>query len=133
MMITLLINNNTVEKLVIVLRTCQVTYYSLLTILVLISGILSFYYIIQVFRSRTDNILNDSKIYFKDISNKDYITFKKSIENIKTNELKEELISQIYVNSRICDKKYSYFNKALICFIVCIVAFFLLHVILLMG
>lgn len=60
-MITLLINNNTVEKLVIVLRTCQVTYYSLLTILVLISGILSFYYIIQVFRSRTDNILNDSK------------------------------------------------------------------------
>lgn len=43
-MITLLINNNTVEKLVIVLRTCQVTYYSLLTILVLISGILSFYY-----------------------------------------------------------------------------------------
>lgn len=61
MMITLLINNNTVEKLVIVLRTCQVTYYSLLTILVLISGILSFYYIIQVFRSRTDNILNDSK------------------------------------------------------------------------
>jgi len=132
--IPLLINNNLIiNKLIKLITNIQINFYSLLTIIILISLILSVYHIIQVFRARTDNNINDSNIYLKDISTKDYTTFKNSIENMKSYELKEDIINQIYVNSRICNKKYTHFGKALNCFVIFLIVYFLFYAFLLMG
>lgn len=133
-MIPLLINNNVIiEKLIKLVKTTQINIYSVLTFVVLISLTYSIYNIIQVFKARTDNKLNDSIIYFKDISNKDFTNFKKTIVNMDFKELIDDIIQQIYVNSVICNKKYVHFDKALHSFVFFIISYFLLYIFLLMG
>jgi hypothetical protein len=105
----------------------------MLLFIVVISLIGSLYHIIQVFKARMDNKINKSKIYFEDISNNDYESFKKDIQNMNSNELEEDIIGQIYVNSNICHMKYVHFSKARSCFVIFLLSYLLLYFLLWIG
>lgn len=56
----------------------------------------------------------DSKIYFLDISeNKDNDFYRKKLQKIKSIELLDDIVNQIYINSTICSKKYKRYNNGL--------------------
>lgn len=67
----------------------------------------------------------DSKMFFGNISKKELSKYEEEMMSINADELFSDLIQQIHINSIICDRKFRYFNKALVLLlfsIVCIVA-----------
>lgn len=80
--------------------------------------------LIVVLFARTQNKRN-SKMFFGNISKKELSEYEEEMVRLNDDELFSDLIQQIHNNSIICDKKFRYFNKALVLLlvsIVCIVA-----------
>ncbi len=73
----------------------------------------------------------NSKTYFADISNVDISTYKTEFKNQTQEEILEDLLDTIYVNSCICTKKYRYYNRGLnsirytVAFFICMIGFLL--------
>lgn len=98
------------------------TYFNLLyfkgsisSVLLILIGI---WYIIQSIIAKTDppsekGLINDSLIYYGTISNYSYEKYEKKMVDIGEESLKKEIISQIYINSEICTKKFENYNKGL--------------------
>lgn len=67
--------------------------------------------IISVLLARVNNSQNDSKIYFVDIaSNNDCNIYKRKLMKQTDADEIQDLINQIYINSKICTKKYKRYN-----------------------
>ena len=61
-----------------------------------------------------ENGLNmESLIYFSTIINNNYNEYKNKVLNLKEESLCDEIISQIYITSIICDKKFKNYNQGL--------------------
>lgn len=74
---------------------------------------------------------NKSRIYFGDIySHYTYIEYKKAFLKMKKNDLLDDLISQIFINSTIATKKYKRYNLG---FKLTMIGFFVFIVVLLIG
>lgn len=58
-------------------------------------------------------IITDSIIFFGSISKIDFDEFKFRYNNLNSKDIQEELISQIYINSKIASNKFSNYNKGL--------------------
>lgn len=58
-------------------------------------------------------IITDSLIFFGSISKIDFDEFKFRYNNLNSKDIQEELISQIYINSKIASNKFSNYNKGL--------------------
>jgi len=59
---------------------------------------------------------NNNPIFFVDIAkNNDYIEMENNFKSLTEKEYVSYLNEQIYTNSKICTKKYSYYKKALFC------------------
>ena len=85
------------------------------SILLILVGI---WHIIQSIIARTKppsekGLINDSLIYYGTISKYEYEKYEKKIIDIDEESLKKEIISQIYINSKICTKKFENYNKGL--------------------
>lgn len=97
----------------------------ILFILTLLSVILTISYLLMAIKSRTDptKIIkgyrqNKSKTFFRDISSISFDTFKNERISSTNEERIEELISQLYINSRICSIKFDKYNMGLIFFFI---------------
>ncbi len=56
----------------------------------------------------------DSKIFFNDISrNKTYKEYKQKLQKLNEDDMFNDIISQIYINSKICKTKYDNYNIGL--------------------
>ena len=67
-------------------------------------------------RAKTDigneyGLITDSLIYYKTIAaNSNYKEYEEKMNKLNQNILKKEIISQIYINSEICTKKFKNYN-----------------------
>lgn len=57
--------------------------------------------------------LNDSNIFWGTISKKKFIDYKNAIFSINDDQLKADLINQVYITSKICNKKFERYNNSL--------------------
>jgi hypothetical protein len=89
---------------------------SLSSILLILGGI---WFVIQSIIARTkpyseEGLIKDSLIYYGTISKNSFEVYSKKINNLDEESLKNEIISQIYINSKICTFKFENYNKGLI-------------------
>ncbi len=79
------------------------------------------YCLFRVLVSRTDiNLYKEagiqlvSSIFFSGVANsKSYKDYRKKLENFSENDLRNDLISQIYICSKICDKKFKNYKTGI--------------------
>ena len=100
------------------------------TIQMFILIFLSVFYSLQVIKGTTDTSLfkqpgltEKSLLHFTSISNKSFNDFKRDVANQSEESMLNDLYSQIYINSSICDNKFKYHKKSVLCF--CIFLFLL--------
>jgi len=55
----------------------------------------------------------DSLYYFESIDDKKYIEFKEKMANETPEDEIEDLLTQIYINARVCSAKYSFYRKGI--------------------
>lgn len=60
-----------------------------------------------------NGIENDSLYYFENISSKTYSEYKKQRINRTSEEEIHDILSQIYINSKISTRKYHFYKKGL--------------------
>lgn len=83
-----------------------------------ITGLYSLYRVLKAKTKATDittqnGITSDSFIYFKHIQSINYLDYKDKIDNMSKEELAEDYLSQIYINSVRAEEKFKCYNKAL--------------------
>lgn len=74
-----------------------------------------------------DKLTTDSYQFFGTIQNKAFTSFKDGFEAQTQNKLQNDYLSQIYVNSKICKRKFDLYNKGLTCLIYSTVTFIILN------
>lgn len=106
---------------------------AILVIALYIFSLTSIIYLLLALKAKIKNVfIKDSNFFFGNIANKSIDQFKNNINSLTKYDIKEEIIEQIYVNSKICNKKFENYNKGLnfllltiiLCF-VCIIFKFL--------
>lgn len=65
-------------------------------------------------KSKRPEGLPESRIFFNDIANDKYDNFSETIKNYSDDDLQDDLIAQIYANSKICQKKFKNYNYGLV-------------------
>ena len=80
-----------------------------------------------------DSVFKDSLLHFNHISSLTYQKFKEKIDAETSDALREDLLSQIFINSLRCNEKYSYYNdgvRYLFCSGCFLIFTYILHMIL---
>jgi len=102
-----------------IINTIQLFILAVMFILIF----LSVFYSLQVIKGTIDTKLfkqseltEKSLLHFSSISNKSFNEFKKDIVNQSEETVLNDLLSQIYINSSICDNKFKYHKKSVRCF-----------------
>jgi len=98
---------------------CDITFYDVVFVLLMTMSIIVFKYglfkLIQVIIPRTnarifqeDGLQTDSLIHFHSIAknSKSFINYKEKIYSQNNKEQLDDILSQIYINSKICAKKF---------------------------
>lgn len=82
----------------------------LLSVILIAAGLVS---LVLTLTARTESVGN-SAIYFGHIAQlKDAEAYKERIASTSKEELLEDILTQIYINSTICNKKYKHYNRGL--------------------
>lgn len=83
----------------------------------------SVFYSLQVIKGTTDTSLlkqagltEKSLLHFTSISNRHFNEFKRDVTNQSEESMLNDLYSQVYINSSICDNKFKYHKKSVWCF-----------------
>lgn len=90
--------------------------FSIGSIICIIKGII---HLILCIRAKIDinneyGLITDSLIYYKSIAvNSNYKEYEEKMDKLNQDTLKKEIISQIYINSKICTKKFKNYNIGL--------------------
>lgn len=98
-----------VKKMTTPLTCCNFIYLTL-ALISIISVIIGISNIIVVLGAKTTlknadkDLKQNSKIYFWDIVKNNYKTYKEELLDLDEDNLKDEIMSQIYINSCICKK-----------------------------
>lgn len=92
--------------------------YFIVSIISIFLILLGIWNIIQSIIARTEipadnGLITNSLIYYGTISNYEYEEYVKNVKEIDKESLKQEIISQIYINSKICTKKFKNYNNGL--------------------
>ena len=91
-----------------------------------ISILTGLFFLISAISAKTKLSKKDSKIYFVDIAaNATEEAYRKKLVPLKETDVSADLISQIYINSKICTKKYRHYNFGLLTLAIGIVVFLL--------
>ncbi|WP_408869026.1 Pycsar system effector family protein [Brochothrix campestris] len=101
---------------------------SILCFIVFIIG--SFIFLMRALKGRIDieefeedEIITDSLMHFQTIGNQEFKDFTQKIEDETPEKIKEDLLSQIYINSKICTKKFKLYNNGILWLTMSTVAF----------
>jgi len=73
----------------------------------------TFYYIFKTLKARVEPNIKDSNIFFGLIAKKEFEDFQKEVDNETQEKLLKDVYSQIYINSKIADEKFLFYNKSL--------------------
>ena len=110
--------------------------YSIVVILSLISLIIGVALLVSVLVPRTkidsydkELIKDDSIIFFDKISNKKYKDFSRIIDNVTDEQIIEDIKSQIFINSKICSKKFKLQRYGLLIASLAVVLILILYII----
>ena len=91
-----------------------------------ISILTGLFFLISAISAKTKLSKKDSKIYFVDIAaNATEEAYRKKLVPLKETDVSADLISQIYITSKICTKKYRHYNFGLLTLAIGIVVFLL--------
>ena len=61
---------------------------------------------VQVDFSKEEGLISDSKVFFECISRNNYLEYKNKLFTMSDEDFFNDVVSQIYINSRICSDKY---------------------------
>ena len=104
------------------------TFYLVLFALSSLSILIGLFSLIGAISAKIKPSKKDSKIYFVDIAeNANEESYKKKLVPLKEKELNDDLISQIYINSEICTRKYKRYNFGLMVLVIGVVVFLLVN------
>lgn len=73
-------------------------------------------------------LMTDSVIFFGTIANQTFQSFKNKVMTIEANQVHNDLLSQIFINSKICRRKFRLYNNGVNYLIVSIALFVLLNI-----
>lgn len=119
--LTIIITDSSLPKLYLIIKAAvasgSLLSWIFLTLLCIsaIAILIGILFIMSVLVAKTGASLRDSKIYFTDIAlNGDCNIYKEKVLNQSERDLTEDLITQIYLNSVICDKKFKRYNSGIV-------------------
>jgi hypothetical protein len=115
----------------------KIQYLEITTVVLVVFIILMIVSLTYLFRGKKGSIdtsvyneadlSKDSTLFFGTIQNKSFIAFKNSMIGIKKDELVNDYLSQVYINSKICNRKFSLYNKGVNWLIASTIAFIILN------
>lgn len=115
----------------------RIQYLEITTVVLVVYIILVIVSLTYLFRGKKGSIdpsvynesdlLKDSTLFFGTIQNKSFIAFKNSMIGIKKDELVNDYLSQVYINSKICNRKFTLYNKGVNWLIASTIAFIILN------
>ena len=119
-MLTIIATDSAISKLLLLIKTAASsgTALSVILLFLLVVAFTAFAFgmliLVSVLVAKTGTSKNDSKIYFTDIaSNKNKTTYKEKVLKQLECDAIDDLISQIYINAVICDKKFKKYKLGL--------------------
>ncbi len=102
--------------------------YLVFFILSSLSILTGLFFLISAISAKTKLSKKDSKIYFVDIAeNASEKEYKEKLVPLSETDVTDDLISQIYINSKICTRKYKRYNLGLITLAIGVVVFLLVN------
>ena len=127
-------------KQIIQAATRDFNFSNLIYLLLFLAAVLSVIYggynLISVLVPRLNSYAStitgtksSSFYYFGSIANSDYDSFKQKLLNESEDDEIEDLLSQIYINSKICSVKFKFYREGIVYSFSGIVALILLYVI----
>ncbi|PEY19888.1 hypothetical protein CN331_11245 [Bacillus cereus] len=115
----------------------RIQYLEITTVVLVVFIILMIVSLTYFFRGKKGSIdtgvyneadlSKDSTLFFGTIQNKSFIAFKNSMIGIKKDELVNDYLSQIYINSKICNRKFTLYNKGVNWLIASTIIFIILN------
>lgn len=115
----------------------KIQYLGITTVVLVVFIILIIVSLTYLFRGKKGSIdkgvyneadlSKDSTLFFGTIQNKSFIAFKNSMIGIKKDELVNDYLSQVYINSKICNKKFTLYNRGVNWLIASTVTFIILN------
>lgn len=82
-------------------------------IIIMMCGVLRLFSVFTVTLKGKDVCTKDSLIFFESISKKSCSEYLSAIQKHWSNGYDEDLITQIHINSKICSKRFKYYDKGL--------------------
>ncbi|MDE1397189.1 Pycsar system effector family protein [Bacillus licheniformis] len=115
----------------------KIQYLEITTIVLVVFIILMIVSLTYLFRGKKGSIdtgvfneadlSKDSILFFGTIQNKSFISFKNSVIEIKKDDLVNDYLSQVYINSKICNRKFTLYNKGVNWLIASTIVFIILN------
>ncbi|MCM3389972.1 hypothetical protein M3649_17780 [Ureibacillus chungkukjangi] len=115
----------------------KIQYLEITTVVLVVFIILMIVSLTYLFRGKKGSIdtgvyneeelSKDSTLFFGTIQNKSFIAFKNSMIGIKKEELVNDYLSQVYISSKICKRKFTLYNKGVNWLIASTIAFIILN------
>lgn len=102
---------------------------TIIVIVLLISSIISTILLILTLLARIKiSDIQKSNYFFGDIANMDRREFLKNFERMNEKTVKNEILNQVYINSKICNCKSKLYNKSINCIIITIIFTFINYI-----
>jgi len=115
----------------------KIQYFEITTVVLVVFIILMIVSLTYLFRGKKGSVdtgvykeadlSKDSTLFFGTIQNKSFIAYKNSMIGIKKDELVNDYLSQVYINSKICNRKFTLYNKGVNWLIASTVTFIILN------
>lgn len=102
---------------------------TIVVILLISSSVISAVFLILTLLARTKSeSIPKSHYFFGNIANADRKDFLNDFKKLNENSIKNEILNQVYVNSKICDYKSKLYNKSINLIIITIILTFLNYI-----
>lgn len=104
-------------------------FFVIILICTFISFLVGLFFLLKSVLPRLKNSLtNKSLFYFGSIANMKFDDYSKEIENLAEDEIKKQIVEQIYTNSTIADQKMKNVKKSTIWLVVAIIFVTILNI-----
>lgn len=112
------------------ISSCGSILYIILCLASVIAVVVGMLFLAAVLFARITGSNKDSKIYFGDIAeNINAESYIEKVKSITVDTYIEDIARQIYINSKICKKKYHFYNTGLVVGLVGLIGFLALYLV----
>lgn len=77
---------------------------------------------------KQSKLTTDSKLFFGTIQNQQFDAFQEKALNLKPSDVLNDTLSQVYINSKICQRKFNLYNKGVNYLILSTIVFVVLNI-----